>query len=47
MTHRKRAELLEKGRRMLLSGNVPVTVYTDKLWDEAQAARQAQAAQHG
>ena len=47
MTHRKRAELLEKGRRMLLSGNVPVTVYTDKLWDEAQAARQVQAAQHG
>ncbi|MBX8639914.1 MAG: hypothetical protein KIS29_06200, partial [Thermoplasmata archaeon] len=47
MTHRKRAELLEKGRRMLHSGNVPVTVYTDKLWDEAQAARQAQAAQHG
>ena len=40
MTVKRRNQSLEKAREMLLSSSVPETVYTDKMWAEAQAAKQ-------
>jgi hypothetical protein len=39
MTVKRRKQLLETAREMLMSGIVPETVYTDEKWAEAQAAR--------
>ena len=39
MTAKRRKQLLEAAREMLLSGSVPDTPYTDEMWVEAQAAR--------
>jgi hypothetical protein len=39
MTVKRRTQLLETAKKMLLSGSVPDTPYTDVMWAEAQAAR--------
>ena len=39
MTVKRRKQLLETAREMLMSGIVPETVYTDEMWAEAQAVR--------
>ena len=39
MTAKRRKQLLEAAREMLLSGGMPDTPYTDEMWAEAQAAR--------
>ena len=39
MTPKRRKQLLETAKEMLLSGSVPDTPYTDEVWSEAEAAR--------
>ncbi len=39
MTVKRRTQLLETAKKMLLSGSVPDTPYTDGMWAEAQAVR--------
>ncbi|MCL4325671.1 MAG: hypothetical protein M1481_02410 [Candidatus Thermoplasmatota archaeon] len=39
MTPKRRKQLLETAREMLLSGSVPDTPYTDEMWAEARTSR--------